>query len=129
MQTLVSLVTTAALLLHLTLGCGDHHAHAVTPCSSHAHAEDTTCPHDEPAEPTSDHDGAPESCNDVKCSFVLSGQTLSSPGSDLDFGWISVPDELAAAMSFPCQSAWLATELATDAPPLRAHLLHQVILI
>lgn len=129
MQTLVSLATTAALLLHITLGCGDHHVHAAMPCSSYAHAEEAACSHDEPVVPTSDDAHVPESCNDLKCSFVQSGQTIASPGGDLDFGWISVPDELAAATSFPCQGAWLASELATSAPPLRAHLLHQVFLI
>lgn len=130
MQTLVSLVTTAALLLHITLGCGVHHVHVATPCSSHVHAEEAAdCSHNEPAAPTSDDDRVPEPCDDLKCSFVQSGQITSPPGSDLDFGWISVSDELASATSFPCQSAWLASEFATSAPPLRAHLLHQVFLI
>jgi len=128
MQTLVSLATTAALLLHITLGCGIHHAHAAMPCSSHAHTEEAACSHDEPAVPASDDAQVPESCNDLKCSFVQSGQTASPPGGDLDFGWLCVPDELAVT-SFPCQCAWLASELATSAPPLRAHLLHQVFLI
>jgi hypothetical protein len=129
MQTWVPLTTIAALLLHITLGCGDHHAHAATPCSSHAHTEEAACSHDEPAAPTSDDAHVPESCNDLKCSFAPSGQTIAPLGGDLDFGWISVSDELAAATSFHGQSAWLASELATSAPPLRAHLLHQVILI
>jgi hypothetical protein len=131
MHTLVSLATTAALLLHITLGCGVQHVHAATPCSSHAHAEEAGCSHNEPVEPASHHDDdcAPEPCDDLKCSFVQPAPTTTPLGSDLSFGWINVPEELASATLFPCQTAWLSSELTTSAPPLRAHLLHQVILI
>ncbi len=135
MQSLVSLATTAALLLHITLGCGMvHHAHAATPCSSHSHAEDAGCSHDElggatPSEQSPIKDQAPEPCDHLQCSFVLTGKTISSPGSDLDFGWLSIVDELAIATSFQRQQSCLAIELSTSAPPLRAHVLHQVFLI
>lgn len=100
-KSLTTLVTTAALLIHASLGCCAHHVHAATTCQ-HAtvterdSAESTECGHTHrrnfrdaaPAECGNRSDG-PENhrhvpCDDVSCKWLGSLSVLRSFSGDHD---------------------------------------------
>jgi hypothetical protein len=136
MRPLVTLITTAALLLHFTIGCCAHHSHdsavdrvvvenrdilLTSHCPTHEHGHSEA--------PSGPMDRCPsEDCDEPGCSFVLSAET-STPDLDLKFSATLLLTEVPLASSIGTVSE--ASEQRSDqiAPPLRAHLLLQVILI
>ncbi len=139
MRPVVSLTTALAFLLHLWLGCCTHHAHAsdtVTPCSAaktgrchhHGHASHK---HDAPSK--SDKAPAkkecpPGSCDGAHCSFTTVGKTFETKAWFAPVNCIAV---LTPAFIFQPLLSFDA-DLGGDldfAPPVRAHLLNQILLI
>lgn len=129
MRELSRYLTLGALVTHLLLGCCWHHVHNGPATSELACAaqtadhEDHDCDHEQPSGPS--HQGH-ETCREARCVFVRAVnerflQSLLSWGQAL-----VLPSPLfdsAAESSLRCDAA------PTAAPPLRLHLVHQVLLI
>jgi hypothetical protein len=133
MRSLIAAITAAALLLHISLGCCAHHAHAEEATGRAAPAAKAKCCHDH------DHDGhdhADESgdttptkcCHESECSFDV-GTKVVAPQSD----WVAPVAVLPGATQVALPTSHLELAARSPAPfsalPLRAHLLLQVFLI
>lgn len=140
MRTLVSNLTAALLLVHALVGCCRHHEHDHT-ASGHieaveslaatcCHDGDSFCVHDEEPAP------APSPCNcKLECmalciylppeKYVVDAGDLLLSFDILPIGDACTGIEAAAASRCgDCKTTYWAWE-----PPLRLHLLHQIILI
>lgn len=138
MRPVISLTTALAFLLHLWLGCCSHHAHAddgltpsspqkVTTCNHSGH-----CGHKHGSQKNSENEPSkecpPGGCDDAKCSFTVYGKTFESKA------WFGVP-MCVAILTPECnfQPVFPShVDLGVDcdfAPPVRPHLLNQILLI
>jgi hypothetical protein len=137
MRFAVNLITTATFLLHFALGCCAHHAHAadeasLLACTAHDNHDHSGHRHDQPAshdESTDDSQCPSEHCDDGHCVFVLCGKTVLVKAI-----FIAVLPPLDADLTSHTTlcSQTIAKAIASAesiAPPLRAHLLNQVLLI
>jgi hypothetical protein len=132
MRALVSAISAIAFLLHMWLGCCAHHLHAAeaASCAHAAEAHETHACHEHgPAAPQDESPVAPseqpERCTGGQC--MVAG-----------VGKVQVTQELAAAplwvaecLSSPQLGAPAADVIDTGGPPeppVRLHLLHQVLL-
>jgi len=129
MQAFVARLTAALLFIHTVCGCCWHHAHA----SEHraAAAQTATCCHHHQHEGGDGEHQKPGKCKSEcqgKCSYVVPPKVqIEAPqflAIDLNAVLPSLADDsLAAASSGPAFAFPLDL-----APPLRTHLLHQVLL-
>ena len=147
LHSVVSNVTSVALLAHVLLGCCRHHGHvcpqqlveqsaeqlaraaaldvAAAACGTEASEDDLLCS----AEPFCEHRHADDSCQGGRCVFVP-----VPPGSAAAIWLVQYADAAplgtavvaASAAWSPCGELSVA---AACCPPLRIHLLHQVLLI
>ena len=137
MRKLISLITAAAFLLHLGLGCCAHHAHAAegSDCAGHALAT-ADCQHHE-----HDHDGQPvsanpgdssdpprDTCDDAQCVFLTAVKTTLA--KEVAVPWMfAVVSELTGKV-IPVSLASLDSLAETPPPlPVRLHLFHQQLLL
>jgi hypothetical protein len=136
MQNLVTLITTAAFWLHIALGCCAHHAHATEgPACSHAAipaCEHCGHQHDGQREADTSSPANSESpdptCNHVQCVFMASGKTEVAKPSFICFQ-PHVAAELNSSTVIASLDAAALDPGGHDAqPPVRPHLLHQVLL-
>jgi hypothetical protein len=133
MRSLIAAITAAALLLHVSLGCCAHHAHAEEATGRAVPAAKAKCCHDH------DHDGhnhadepsdttPTKCCHESECSFDV-GAKVVAPQSD----WVAPVAVLAGAtpLALPVSLLHQAVRhpATFSALPLRAHLLLQVFLI
>jgi len=138
MRTLLSNLTAVLLVIHAMIGCCHHHWHSDTEC---AEAEFTLCAapcqccdpccgtHDEGELPSSPCNGELE-CQGV-CAYLPTQKTViddSSADIAVDFAAVapSLLDGRLAAATLPWD---LAHTLNESPPPLRLHLLYQILLI
>lgn len=127
MHAFVSISTAALLFIHSVFGCCWHHAH----CSTAAVAEPTHCCHHHQPGTQSKQQEKPGKCA-VECGgtciyVVPQKVTIEAPQ------WVAI-DLLAvlpslADIQIEAAAAWEAvSSLPELVPPLRTHLLHQVLL-
>jgi len=141
MRTIVTLITAAAFMLHFTLGCCAHHAHA---------AEGTDCPHRaKPAvhdchdDDGHDHespgsgdqspcDSNPECpgqhCNDGQCVFMPAGTTVVAKAAFIAVLPLVLAEPDLFAAHLPHATAAIDSG-GLVALPVRTHLFNQVLLI
>jgi hypothetical protein len=141
MRPLVSLISVAAFLLHLGLGCCAHHAHGggEGPCefrtsstesgANHGHSHDHSHDHSAPDSNSPEHPGdSHNDCHESHCFFLVSGKTTVHP------------DTLIAALPPLTLDASIKQSVVPSANwrrdtgdhlqlPVRLHLFHQVMLI
>jgi hypothetical protein len=137
MQAFLANLTAAMLFIHAAFGCGWHHAHgenhpatvlAADHCCDHhhhhdgQHGDESTPPQNSPA-PCCEHCG-------VSCVYTVPHKVELD--SQFTVSWLDLVATLpAVTTSHTVTLDWLATaedERAT-APPLRLHLLHQLLTI
>lgn len=150
MKSIVNLVTVAALLLHFTLGCCAHHAHADevsefsgpetvvgqdhnchchgTSCHSSESCDESACVSDShcPAQGCPDCPGT--HCNDGQCVFMGAGKTLAGKNVPL----VSIPLFVVTPIAIKSVSSEIATAIDSQGRvllPVRPHLFNQVLLI
>ena len=142
MRFLISHTTTAALLVHLGLGCCWHHNHRCTTISDDVAAEITSCDHGghhlqhcaprghiDNSPCPSDHTPFDQGCDDDCCTFVLTeppsvqkeelNHQLCQIDGPLSFGVAAVPGHLGAT----------DVVAGCGTGDLRAHLVYGVLLI
>ncbi len=148
MRTIITLIAAAAFVLHLTLGCCAHHAHAVegSVCSEHAstvhhnhgckghggnshshgsHDHDSQPPADGPA----DEECPGHHCNAGHCAFMAAGKTVIAKDTYLAVLPLFVAAPLTHVSISPRISATISNSGRLIAPPVRTHLFNQVLLI
>ena len=141
MRAIVTLITTAAFVLHFALGCCAHHAHAAEGmvCPDHAKvaAHDQNChdhdgnDHDsqEPCEQSSSDSECPaQHCGSPHCVFMAAGKTVVAKTA---FTAV-LPPFVAEPASFASLSPLAVAAIDTGgliALPVRPHLFHRVLLI
>lgn len=144
MRSVVSYLVVVTLALHALLGCCWHHAHepdarlsqvevqstrAVESCDCHRHGARELAENDQkPPVPSTPVDHSSDSCGN-KCQYVAVSRVQVD--HSLDF---SVLDFLPAESSVASSSEITAVRYGSDGapigpPPLRLHLLHQLLLI
>ena len=135
MRRIVSIILTAALLLHFGLGCCVHHGHASEGNElSSALPTSGECSHHHGAIPRTNGHGphrGPHEHHEIhsSCVFVLSAKPMSL--NDHPQLWTAVVMTLAS-----CKVAFSAAAVITDvadfaiaATPVRLHLYHRQLLI
>lgn len=143
MRTITTLIAAAAFVLHLTLGCCAHHAHAVDGpvcskhvgtaehhhgCKGHSHGS-----HDHESQPPADgppvdEDCPGHDCNAGHCAFMAAGKTVIAKDTYLAVLPLFVAMPLTHVSISPRISATIDSG-GLIAPPVRTHLLNQVLLI
>jgi hypothetical protein len=135
MRTLVSNLTAVLLVIHAMIGCCHHHWHhddeSATPKRV---ACCCCCDHHDPAHGTSEAPSQPcngeRECHGV-CTYIATPRTsldAATLGVDLDFAAV-IPAHGGSPLS-AASSLWSQLQGCDDAPPpLRLHLLHQILLI
>jgi hypothetical protein len=131
MQAFIANLTAALLFIHTVFGCCWHHAHACEHVTSIAVIQPAKCCHHHHHENDGKQQQKPGKCKvdcEGTCSYVLPQKvTIEAPQ------WVAI-DFLAVLPSFAdgqleAAASWEALPSLFDlAPPLRTHLLHQVLL-
>ena len=136
MRTLVSNLTAALLVIHAMIGCCHHHWHQddESAATSTGVACCCCCDHHDHSHGTSEAPNQPcngeRECHGV-CTYIATPRTslaAATLGVDLDFAAV-IPvhggSPFAAATTL-----WNQLQVCDDSPPpLRLHLLHQILLI
>ncbi len=129
----ISLITTAAFLLHFGLGCCAHHAHSATDagCAGQVSSVSHSSHHDcESADtPSPCHSDAPrDDCEEGQCVFLAGVKT--SPVKEVSFTWIPAAILDLSHTDFAAARAY-SPHQPGESPPLhvRLHLFHQIFLI
>lgn len=144
MRALVTHLVALAITLHTLLGCCWHHAHetvvavaevqAKTPtpikrCGCHRHQAEELAKEDEHhSEKQEPVENRPTPCGE-KCQYVAAGGVkLDAPTASVSFDLLPAVDQpvltpVLTALLFESEDA------SVDPPPLRLHLLHQLLLI
>ena len=140
MRPLISLITAAAVLLHLGLGCCAHHTHAsagnecVIPASladaaadhGHTHGHDHSVPDSNAPEcPSDSHDG----CHESHCSFLVTGKTTIALDTLVTALTPSTLDTVFPQAGTSSSTDWVSDTGDHLRLPVRLHLLNQVLLI
>ena len=149
MHAVLSILMAAALIVHAVLGCCWHHAHDCVRCDNPiAHVPGLTAKTSDQVACCKHHHGAgPEasegqqeqpSQEPCKCRFECRGvcaylppqkTQIDSPELVVAFDYAIVAPMRAGVPIAPALSWELAGNLANVEPPLRLHLLHQMLLI
>jgi hypothetical protein len=143
MRFVVTLITAAAFVLHFTLGCCAHHAHAEegTACCAHAKVavHDHDChdhdghSHDSP-EPSDQSPGHSDSecprqhCNDGHCVFMAAGKTVVAKATFIAVLPLCIAEPASIESISPLAAAAIDSG-GGIALPVRTHLFNQVLLI
>ena len=150
MRTPAIQLTTCMLVVHLVFGCCWHHTHQCEasccetsaptvgscPCSHHHHdhshhGEDNQRYHEHKANQQSDPEGPGEhDCEDQSCVYVTTNVTPEQRGRFIQVSWPRLDDQLLVSQLDirHAQFRWLDTSLPSSCPPLRPHLMNQVLL-
>jgi hypothetical protein len=131
MQAFVSSLTAALLFIHTVFGCCWHHAHGCQLGAAVAVTSGAKCGHQHQHDGDGPHDEKPCGCKiecQGSCIYVVPQKvTVQAPewvGIDLVAVLPSLAEHgMGTAASW--EAGWSAPDLA---PPLRRHLLHQVLL-
>jgi len=129
MQAFVASLTAAMLLLHAVLGCCWHHAHR---CEHRlASAQPADCCHHLPQDGDGQPENNPHSCPgecEGSCVYVVPGKVQIEAPQWTSIDFLAVLP-LLADEPWEAATSWEAACSVPDfAPPLRRHLLHQVLL-
>jgi len=141
MRTIVTLITAAAFVLHFTLGCCAHHAHAAgsTVCPAHGivenhehsghdhdgHSHDSQQPREQLP---SDSECPAQHCHDTHCVFMAAGKTVVAKDTFSTVLPLFVAEATSLALNSPLAVAAIDTG-GLIALPVRTHLFNQVLLI
>ena len=132
MRSILTHIAIVSLLLHITLGCCSHHAHAESTiaCNGHESMAEDGHQHDEEGEPCSSdqRENCPEDhCDELQCSFISVAKT--SPTETVIFDiWLGLTGLWSEFLTVP--TSHRAVEPEKYAPrPVREHVLLQVFLI
>jgi len=137
MRTIVSLITAAAFLLHFTLGCCSHHAHAAegSNCRHHENGSDHRCCHHHghgdqaPAEEGPDESQpAKRSCSEGECVFMTAAKTVVAK-TVFQAALPPCADEVALRMRLSPAAIDAVDSGGPHTLPVRIHLFNQVFLI
>ena len=137
-------ITTFVLLVHLALGCCMHHAHScetacceapiavaeACPCGGHEHNEDKSSDkqHSSGQDSNRPHE---HSCDGGKCVFTQT-ETHTDVAGELrggNFAFAILLDSEDLTASAAANDHLLQIRYGVADPPLRAHLLNQILLI
>lgn len=137
MRTLISLITAAAFLLHLSLGCCAHHAHATESNEDTAHSLAAhTCPHHKhphdgqsvPAHSGDNSETPRDTCTDGGCVFLAVVKITLATEVAVSWTPAFAFEHIGELASASCVS--LETLAKTRPPlPVRLHLFHQQLLL
>ena len=133
MQAFLANLTAAVLFIHAAIGCGWHHAHCENPavpafeaCCDHHHHH-----HGDEDVPSQKPSPGP-CCTHCEVSCVYTVPQKVQVDAQVAISWIDLVTALpGVTTSQTAVPGWIATaedERAT-APPLRLHLLHQLLTI
>jgi hypothetical protein len=141
MRTILTLITAAAFMLHFTLGCCAHHAHAaggvVCSDSSQAEAHDHECHGHDGHESHGSGDQSPgdsgpecpgQQCDDGQCVFMATGKTVVAKASLVTVLPLVLVEPGLFAADLPHATAAIDSG-DLIALPVRTHLFNQVLLI
>ena len=127
MQAFVSSLTAALLFIHTVFGCCWHHAHDCTAavagpeaCCCHDHDDGDSKQHEQPCQDGADCEGA--------CAYVLSQKVKVEAPKWITIEYLAVLPTLADGQLEAATSWRVLSSLPNVGPPLRLHLLHQVLL-
>ncbi len=138
MRPAISLLTAAAVWVHLLLGCCSHHAHGADGNSftfhhaeplaaeghGHSHDHEHSGPEsEEPQCPDNHH----EDCHESHCTFLLAGKTTVA--ADSMVAPLPAAADLAIPQTASSASTWLRDTGDHLRLPVRLHLFYQVLLI
>jgi hypothetical protein len=127
MQAFVAILTAALLFIHTVFGCCWHHAR----CSTAAVAEPVHCCHHHQHDSPSGHRQKPCNCNvqcEGTCNYVVPQKVKVEAPQWFTTDVLVVLPSLAGC-HMDAASSWQAVSSLPDwVPPLRTHLLHQVLL-
>jgi hypothetical protein len=136
MHGLVSNLMAALVGIHAVLGCGLHHAHECEECvpsSTQVARAPTCCHHQQDASPCDESAPTPckcfLECHDV-CAFLPTSKTqVELPALVVPFESALTVSAISSLQAASCSSSEFSHGNAALAPPLRLHLLHQILLI
>jgi hypothetical protein len=126
----ISVVSLAAVLLHLGEGCCAHHWHALAASPGevavehghHGHAHDADEHAEQHGHSCPAEDSAPDDCHESHCSMVLA-VPLAAPPAAVAGDWLLLTDVDSAASLLPdCGNDFYLAASADSPLPLRAHL-------
>ncbi len=132
MQSLISLLTAAVFLLHASLGCRVHHAHAMQASITSNNAESCGCSHTSPIGKSdtpcldNDADESDNCCDEYAC--VFSTQVKVSQLGDFT-DWVVIEPRLVFVKKAPivlCYSRENFTSHQSNS--LRLHVVYQLFL-
>ncbi len=130
MQAFLSSLTAGLLFIHTVFGCCWHHAHACENVASAAACETHCCHHHHQGGEKESEDKpchCDEGCEGT-CTYVAP-QKVKVEAPDIAALDLTVTPELLAGLRIEPANFWQAARLPLDlSPPLRVHLLHQVLL-
>ena len=133
MRTAITIITTAALLLHFSLGCWAHNEHAASDVAcaldhsdaAHSHCHEGDEQHSEPA-PGDELPGG--ECSQGQCFFTIAGKVLFTFGVDVSFFMPVVTPKVDEGTGAQI-AVLLDGNRQSFGPAVRPHLFNQVILI
>lgn len=140
MRPFVSLITAAAILLHLGLGCCSHHTHAsggnecviltsladTAADHGHSHGHDHPVPDSNAPEcPGDSHND----CHESHCTFLVTGKTTIVLATLVVALTPSALDDVIAQAGSSSSTDWIRDTGDHLRLPVRLHLLLQVLLI
>ncbi len=128
MRSWIATLLTAALLLHLALGCCSHHAHEGVACAlDHDHGDHGHAHHEHEAPPPAPAELPDADCGHMTCVF-LAGEKVVSPDDPSPAQAFVFPASTALCTASPADRP-SAPPLASATAAMRPHLLYQVMLI
>jgi hypothetical protein len=137
MRALLSNLTAVLLVIHAMIGCCHHHWHSDAECAAAATISAAPCQccdpccgsNDESEQPSHPCDGKLE-CQGV-CNYVPTEKTqIDASPADAAFDFAAaIPTLLGGHLAAATLSWDRAHTLNDSPPPLRLHLLHQILLI
>jgi len=130
MRAIFSSLVAASLLIHAAFGCCHHQAHRIAAAEDHV-----ACSHGDHHDDCCEHHGQPsdEPCEGQHCHGVCN--YLPVQKSQLDDLKVELPLDFVAMLPAACEVRVVALHngvCAVDSnagPPVRLHLLHQILLI
>lgn len=132
MQSLISLLTAAVFLLHASLGCRVHHAHATQASVSPSSTQSCGCSHSSPIDKSDkaclDNDvGESDNCSDEDA-CVFSAQVKASQLGDFT-DWVIVEPRPVFVKQSPVTLCYSREQFAShQSNSLRLHVVYQLFL-
>jgi hypothetical protein len=131
MQAFLSSLTAAALFIHTIFGCCWHHAHACEHLLSAAASQPAKCCHHHQHQSGSEQQQKPCKCQvncEGTCTYIVPQKVKIEAPQSVAIDLLPVLPPLSDRQ-IETAASWEAVSSPSDlAPPLRTHLLHQVLL-